>query len=283
MKITQENYYSAEAEQEYLTCSQVKTYLDCPARWQASRSALVKPAETPALFSGNYVDCALTEPDKFAEFCVLNKEKIYNKGTKDKKSGLYPYKDKKADIVMLDNIIARVRRDEKFMEFLTGESQLIITIDDFYGHKYKCRLDIVDWDNMRIVDLKTCRDIDAEEWVKLDSGKNVKVPWIAYWRYPMQLALYREAIRQKFSVKMRAYIAAVEKKDVPGFRIFDMTNENFLNAELKFAVGIMDRMKQDKDKSIDDIDRCGKCEWCKSTMSIKEPVMFEYDDKFLQF
>jgi hypothetical protein len=273
MKITHANYYSKEANEAYFTASQIKTYMSCPSQWLATRRGLYEREESDALFQGQYVDTALTEPDKFDQFCIDNADKIYGRGKKKYKA-----------IADIDRAIARVQRDEKFMYYLTGETQFIIVIEDFYGYPYKAMLDCVNFEEFFLTDLKTTRGIDAEEWIKLDDGTFGKVSWITRWRYPMQLALYREALYHEYQCRPHPYIAAMEKTKVPNFDVFDMYDKWPLDGELQRAVDAMHGMAEvvHEDDPLA-LRQCKTCEWCLSNKKIIEPIKFEYDPRMLQF
>ena len=85
MQITNENYFSQEAERAYFTNSQIKQFMKCPANWQANRMGLIKEPEqgyTSPLFQGTYVDLALTEPETFPQWTIDNSSNIYGRGGK---------------------------------------------------------------------------------------------------------------------------------------------------------------------------------------------------------
>ena len=66
----------------------------------------------------------------------------------------------KADYVQADNIIERMKKDEHFMYYLSGEKQVIMTAE-LFGVQWKIKMDSY-LPGKAIVDLKTSADI-AEE------------------------------------------------------------------------------------------------------------------------
>ena len=55
-KLTAENYHSPEANRAYFSVSQIKTFLDCPARAMAEIRGEYKQPITKALLMGSYFD-----------------------------------------------------------------------------------------------------------------------------------------------------------------------------------------------------------------------------------
>jgi len=288
MKITPQNYYSKEANQAYFTASQIKTYQTCPSQWLAAHYGEYERPASDALFHGSYVDVALTEPDKLDQFVMDHGAEIYGRsyGGKSPK--------KLAAIQDLDKAIARVKKDEYFMSRLEGESQVIIVLDDFHGHPYKCMLDNLSFEGAFLTDLKTCKDLYGEEWVTLDDGSFRKVHWIAYWRYILQLALYREAVFQEFGFRPHPYIAAIQKptKYKPcDFDVFDLMSEQtksvkakeIMQSEVASAVRCMDEMATMKGDDPREVKMCGRCPWCVSQKTLTGPRNFDYEPVMFDF
>lgn len=277
MIITQDNYYSVEANKAYFTASQIKTFLKCPSMWQAERTGLYKRPETPALFHGQYIDTALTEPEVFGQFCQDNASKIF--GNRGKKF---------AAILDIDKAIARVKRDDYFMSMLQGSSQVIIVLEDFHGHPYKCRLDNLNMMEFFLTDLKSCKGLFDEMWTQTSDGGFVKVHWIAHWKYPLQLALYREAIYLEYGFRPHPYIAAMEKTANPNFEVFDLLPKEDgvlspLSSELARGIETMDKMAELKDLDWRELPACKTCDWCKMNKRLTGPVLFEYKPAMLAF
>jgi len=275
MKITPDNYYSPEANREYFTCSQIKTFMVCPSQWLATVQGLYKRPESNALFLGKYYDEALTQPDTFDRFLMDNADKVYTG------------KKKRSDILKADKAIARVRQDPGFMKYLQGEMQVIIVLEDFHGHPYKAMLDSLDFDELILTDLKTCRGLHQEDWKQLAGGNFIKVHWIAAWKYPMQLALYREAVYQTYGFHPHPYIAAIEKptdlERSVNYDVFDLLDPMPLRGELLRGIEAMDEMSEMRGKDPMEVNQCGLCDWCLRHKRITQPVPFQYDPRLLDF
>lgn len=56
LKLTAENYYSPEANREYMSASQIKQFMKCPAAAMAELRGEYERPTTSALLIGSYVD-----------------------------------------------------------------------------------------------------------------------------------------------------------------------------------------------------------------------------------
>jgi hypothetical protein len=288
MIITPGNYHSPEANREYKSCSQIKTAIDCGSRWLAERNGEYVRPESDALLHGSYVDIALTEPESMGEFIEENYEDLHKKDIKkDIEAGIRRYK-KLQSVLDLDSCINRARRDPVFIDYLTGKYQEIIVIEDFHGHAFKCKLDVLQFpvdigDNGREVDLKTCAGLDKDEWKRMPDGTFKKVGWIFLYGYHLQRALYREAVFMKYHFRPDSYIAAIEKGKTPDLRVvhFDWPVQIWgaLMAQCIAAMDMMDRIVTgDAEPS-----RCEHCDHCKATRVLSGPVPVEFDTNALSF
>ena len=106
MILTNENYYSNIANQEYMSVSQYKSFHKCEAAAMAElRGEWVRP-KTTALLVGSYVDSWFE--GTLDEFKEQNPE-IFRKGRGDIQL--------KADFIQAEQIIKRVQQDPTFMRY----------------------------------------------------------------------------------------------------------------------------------------------------------------------
>jgi len=262
MELTQANYYSLEADRAYMSVSQYKSWCKCPAAELAKQAGEWSPelAEEPIYFTvGKYVDNALTEtPEVFEQFKQDNSSLILAKSGKNKDGP-------KAPFVQADKMIARVRSDPAMMAVLSGETQMILT-PIINGVQFKCKLDVVLYPKVQaFTDLKTAKDF-GYEWTSKQSlgGKplNIKVEW--YDKYWQQLAVYREALFQKYDVHLLPLIAGVTKQNVPDIDIRTFGNERRLKYELSVGLIMLDHIMKQKNGEIE-AERCEHCDYCKKT------------------
>ena len=194
MKLTESNYFSEEADREYLSCSQFKNFVGtlgkkpCEAHAIAILNGEWKDETTIALLVGSYVD---------AHF----------EGTLDLFKAQHPEMFKKdgspkAEYVKADIMINRCERDEKFMQYMDGYKQVIMTADMF-GSKWKIKIDSYH-PGTAIVDLKTCESVTKQFYSK-DLGY---MNFIEYWGYLYQGAIYREVeyLNHNPMLKLRGHL-----------------------------------------------------------------------------
>lgn len=135
MQLTNENYYSKEANEEYLSVSQYKDFMGTYGKRGCEEYALAKiegtweenMEDSDALMVGSYVD---------AHF----------EGTLDLFKAKHPCMFKKdgglmAKYLKANEMIQRCERDEVFSHYMSGEKQVIMTADMF-GAKWKQKAEI---------------------------------------------------------------------------------------------------------------------------------------------
>ena len=218
MFLTEANYYSKEANQEYLSVSQYKDFCGtmkqrgCEAKAMAKLRGEWVEEMTEPLLLGSYVDAHFEGTLKL--FKAKHPE-IFRK----KDAELY------AKFQKANETIQMLERDEMFMFYMSGEKQTILTAE-LFGAMWKCKLDSY-LRKLAIVDLKYVKDIRERFWVK-DEGTFVS--FVEWWGYDIQAAIYREieAICSG-GPRLPVYLAAANKKKVPNHEIiaFDESGRDF--------------------------------------------------------
>ena len=131
MKLTNNNYYSEGANKEYLSVSQYKDFYGtlgqrgCEAQALAKISGKFIIEPTTAMLVGSYVDSYFE--GSLDEFKKRTPELFKKDGTL------------KADYKQAEDIIARIERDKKFMQYMSGEKQVIMT-GEFAGAQWKIKM-----------------------------------------------------------------------------------------------------------------------------------------------
>jgi len=260
MKLNHANYYSAEADREYMSNSQLKGWLECPRRQWAKLNGQWDDEEPMAFLVGKYVDQWLLTPGTATEFCDANKDALFTKAGKPR-----------AEIELADRMVARAERDDLFMGSLAGETQKLITWE-MLGIKWRALIDVVDPDRGILCDLKTVRDFD-EQW---DPVRKMKLPFYERYGYWQQLAIYREAYRAEFGKHPElVVIAAVSKQWHPRLKViqFDgrasLAGDADLDGSCRFERelekvqqvirGVMEHKAASK---AEDVPGCGACDYC---------------------
>jgi len=271
LKITQENYYSLEANQAYFNVSSIKQYLKCQKKWKAMHDGDWIEPDKDVFFYGHYVDCALTEPEKF----VLFKQKHWERISK------YNGREQLVVFDHLDEAIRMVKNQPLFMKFLEGSKQEIITLVDFHGFAFRCRLDVINFDKLFMTDLKTARTITGKSYCE---SRRAKLNFIDYWDYWIQAACYLEAIRIKYNLTMDGYIAAMEKTSPYDHNVFELTQDrSSMQTGLWRAIQSMKEMSELVHEDPADLDGCEACDYCVSQKVLTKPTVIRADPQAFNY
>lgn len=259
LKLTAENYYSPEANTEYMSASQWKSFHKCEAAAMAElRGEWSRPNST-ALLVGSYVDAYFS--GELEQFGSEHPELFKKDGTL------------KAEYQNAQAIAERLERDELARMLLSGKHQTIKT-GKIAGVWFKAKFDslltakqveaicnrfpqvreLVPFGGAMIVDLKCMRDFEPV-W---DSELHEKVSFMEFWEYDKQGAIY-----QKLDKRMAPFvIVGVTKEAVP-----DITALLIPDEELAFSLAEVEetapRYSAIKQGVIDPVG-CGKCAYCRS-------------------
>jgi hypothetical protein len=100
-----------------------------------------------------------------------------------------------------------------------------------------------------------------------------KTPWFEAWGYDMQGAVYQEIVRQNTGKKLPFYLAAATKEKTPDIEVLHIGQKLLDYALDSFSADVQmyDAMK----KGAIPAERCEKCEYCKNTKVLTEPVEAE--------
>ena len=255
--LTDENYYTQEANERYMSVHQ---YLDfvghmgvqgCEKRAMAALRGEYTKEKTTAMMVGSYVDSYFEGTlDRFKE---ENPEIFTQKG------------ELKAQFKQADKMIERALKDEKFMAYMSGEKQVIMT-GYLFGCDWKIKIDSYIPDKA-IVDLKTSSDSLHKAWRVKDFGF---ASCAEYWGYTVQMAVYQKIVEINTGKKLPCYLAFITKEDSPELKlcyIDQMTLDHSLNeVEMNMASVLM--VKSGEVEPIP----CGKCDYCNATEPIKEVI-----------
>lgn len=258
MKLTSENYYSQEANREYLSASQYKDFMGTYGKPGCEEYGIAKldgiwvedMEESDALMVGSYVDAHFEG--------TLNLFKAQHPCMFKKDGGL------QAKYIKANEMINRCERDTEFMKYMAGNKQVIMTAE-MYGAKWKIRIDSYH-EGKCIVDLKTCQSITKHFYHK-DIGY---VNFLGEWGYYIQGAIYQEVVRISTGKKLPFYIAAVSKEKVPDIEIIQC-EQSLLDEALTEIASNTHKILSLKKKEVTPI-RCGVCDYCKHTKVLKGPI-----------
>lgn len=246
MILTNENYYSLEANQEYMSVSQYKDFCKCEAMAMATiRGEWVRPMTT-ALLVGSYIDAWF---EGTLDVFKATHPEIYKKTHRGD-----PFL--KADFMQAEEIIKFIQKDDMFMRYMSGKKQVIKTAE-FFGTPWKIKMD--SYHNDKIVDLKVMRSMERI------MGKS----FVEHWMYDLQMAIYAKVEGRDLAT----YLAVVTKQDPP--------DKNIISIPRWRRMELLDEIEKDMPRVLSvkrgeiPPTRCGVCEYCRATKVLTEPIDFE--------
>jgi hypothetical protein len=248
MPLNNENYFSLENQMKYMGVSQFKAFEECQASALAEVTGNFTREKSVSLLVGSYVDAHF---EGTLDLFKAKNPEIFTK------SG-----DLKSNYRQADEIINRVEQDDLFMEYMSGEKQVIMT-GEIEGVPIKIKIDSYHPD--KIVDLKVMKDF--KDIYKEEQGR---LNWVEAWQYDLQGAVYQEIVRQNTGKTLPFFLAAATKEKVTDISIVQVSQE-YLDLELnkfKRDVQFFDAIKH----GLIEPERCEHCDYCKMTKILKEPV-----------
>ena len=256
MELTKNNYYSKEADQEYMSVHQYLDFIGhmgvkgCEARAIAKLAGEWEDETTTAMLVGSYVDSYF--------------EGTLNEFISDHPECFTQKKELRAPYKMAERMIERCLRDEYFMATMSGEKQVIMTAY-LFGCDWKIKMDSY-IPGKAIVDLKTSSDIH-KMWQVEDYGYT---PFTEYWAYTLQLAVYQKIVEINTGKKLPCYISVVTKEDYPEIQVIyiDQLSLDHALSEIEMNMQSVLAVKNGEAEPI----RCERCDYCKHTMVLAGPI-----------
>lgn len=254
--LTQENYYSEQANLEYMSASQFKDFCKC------ERDALAKiigekvEEPTKAMLVGSYVDAYFSgELEIFKE---KNPQIFKKDGTLLK------------DFEKANEVISAIESDPLFLKYISGENQKIMT-GEIAGVKFKIKIDSLLEDT--IVDLKTMSSIGNLEWAQDEQGNWYKADFVEVFGYDIQGAIYQEIVRQNIGKKLPFVLAVATKEECPDKALIQI-DQYYLDKALEKVKELaphFDLVKQ----GIVPPTGCGNCPTCRKNKKVESVVSYQ--------
>jgi hypothetical protein len=258
MELNEDNYFSLEASNKYLSVSQYKSFngtygqLGCEARAMAELRGEWRMEMSTALLVGSYVD---------AHFMgTLNTFKAQHPEILTKNGEL------RADYNQANDIIARIERDPYFVKCMAGEKQVIMSAEVF-GVPWKIKIDSLHR-GVAIVDLKVMKAIRDAFWVP-DLGR---LSLIEYWGYNIQAAIYQKVYEINTGEKIPFLVAIASKEKVTDIEVVGFTQQD-LDQTLSLVFPNINRINDLKNGRVEPTP-CGLCDFCRTQKVLTGPVHF---------
>lgn len=258
MRLTEQNYYSNEANYEFMSVSQYKDFIECGSRANAKLQELYKDEMSEALLIGNYVHSYFESTDAHNKFIKENEKALLTK-----KGEL------RASFKQANEMIDKLEKDIFFNDLYQGQKEVIIT-GELFGVDWKGKIDCLNIEKGYFVDLKTTQDVHKTFW---NEETRQRQSFIEEYKYDVQMAIYKKLLEQKFNKPFTPIIVAVTKQtppDLEAIKFLDVRLENKLK-EVEKNIKKVVAMKNGEAKP----HRCGKCSYCRSSKKLENFVEVE--------
>lgn len=291
--LSEEQYYSRESDKKYMSPTLYKGLCRCSERTMAFLRGEYEFQSSPSLVIGQVVEAMLLDEDPASVIAqhpeMFSVKLVEHAGTIPMVGGQYPelvtrngtwksgaltkarelmpeaFQQEtklKSDFEIIDQVVERVRRDAVAMEYLQGEHQVVLT-GSIGGVPWKGKVDTINFEKHRIVDLKIMRDFQRRGGVS----------FIEAYQYDLQLAIYQELARQQFGGDWEIYIMAASKEtpsdlvlaDIPNWRSDELLN----NVEMRMP-GIARIWRGEEAPT-----PCGRCDFCRDHKTLAGPINFD--------
>lgn len=259
MKLNKENYFSLEANREYMSVSQFKSFLPafggCEAQAMAKINGEYEQPPITAFMEGHYVHA--WNEGALEEFKSNNPDLYASTG---KTAGQL-----KANFKHCNKMIEVLESDPLVMKALDGQKEVIMTAE-LFGIQWKVMLDSYNPNVGIFADLKALKEIDGKWWNKeAQAYEN----FLDHYGYTIQMAVYAE-IEKRFTGRdewLLPHMVVVTKQDPPDHEIiyFDY---DVIERSLQIVKNNIERVKLVKSGSAEPV-RCEKCEYCRLTKKIQ--------------
>lgn len=256
MILTAENYFSQEAEREFLSVSQYKKFAGslgrpgCEAKAMAELNGEWEEAKSTSLMVGSYVDAHFEG--------TLDLFKAKNPEIFTKQGGL------KAEYRRAEEVINRIERDEYFLAHMAGQKQVIMT-GEMFGVWWKIKMDSYFPDAL-IVDLKCMKSLREDNYLK-DYGH---MEFVRYWGYDIQAAIYQKIVEINTGKRLPFKIAAASKEEYPDIEVIQV-DQSLMDAALAEVEKNIPSILALKNGEYEPV-RCGTCNYCKHTKVLTQAI-----------
>lgn len=251
MKLTEETYFTPKASQEFFSVSQFKSFLDCEASALAQIRGEWERPMTKALLEGSYVDAHFSGT---MDYFLMKHNEVLNSRTGKPK----------AEYVKARAAIERAESDPFFMEFMTGDRQVILT-GELFGERWKAKIDVLSDD--KIVDLKYIKD--TNKVYKKGEWKT----FVDAYGYDLQGYIYQKLVEQETGKQLPFYLAVITKEDPCDLMVIEIP-QKLLNVCEGMVQHYVKRFGAIKRGEIEPV-RCEKCAYCRETKKLKSVTNYE--------
>ena len=252
MELNNENYFSKEANIEYMSVSQYKNFLECPTMALALVNEQYIPETKESYLEGKLFENIVTGNEIL--FMSKHPEMTSSKGAT---AGQL-----KSNFKSVKNAADKFMEQKLFMDIINKCDKQVILTGVINGVKIRGELDLLDKETLNIYDIK-CMSNFEDVWSKKDKAY---IPWYYNYNYVLQLAVYQELVKQNFGKCGETFLIAATKEKIPDVCGLEISQEslNMVLDEFKFYAPMFDEIKKGERKPIS----CNCCDYCKTIKTI---------------
>lgn len=254
MELNHNNYFSIEMDKKYLSVSQYKSFKNCSLK---ALHDLEVPDTTykQAFLEGQLFENLVAGDPKL--FIAQHPEMISSRGST---AGQL-----KSEFQRVLKAAEKFNSQEFFRSIINKCEKQVILTGEICGVPVKCCLDLFDRETNSIYDIKCMKDFN-EQWSKEEKKY---IPWYYAWGYVLQLAVYREIVKQNFGKEPKEIaLLAATKEEIPDIQAIKFNTE-LLDIELiDFMHNI--RLYDEIKKGIIKPTPCNCCSYCKTIKEIHD-------------
>ena len=289
MKLTDGNYYSVEADKEFMSCSQYQAFMECEAKQMAKLQGRWVDEPKEAFTVGNYLHSYFESAEAHKKFCEDNFNSIYKTKEVTVKRATKTSEAVKETVVtgkyapyqQADKMIATLENDKTIKEFIDmpGENEKIVQ-GEIFGVPWRGKLDkyIEKW--RMIIDYKTVANIWETAYNPVTKERETFVQTYGYlFRAAVYSLLeyqmfYNKTFEESYRDLLACYsdlcdfiLICVSKQDYPDKELIRLNHAQEYIRALESVKENLYRITQLKAGLIVP-KRCGTCDYCRATKKI---------------
>lgn len=287
--LTDENYYSTEADMNYMSCSQFQGFCECEAKQLAKLQGRWIEEPQEAFLVGNYFHSYFESPEAHKKFCDDNFDEIFKTKeiTVQRATKLTPaiketvVTGKYAPFEQADKMIQVAENDPVIKRFIDmdGECEQFM-VGDIFGVPWRMKMDKYMESSRMIIDYKTVANIYE---TKYSAELNERVTFVEAYGYIFRAAIYsliecQNRLEKGFweiyeglkngNLKLPDFLLiCISKQDYPDKEIVRLNHRQAYIHELESIKDRLYRLQMIKEGRVKPR-RCGVCDYCRATKKI---------------